>query len=109
MFTKVRSSCLYVYLSTTSKESGEGVQFHSFLNFALDLGEWSASSSGRLTPGDNASPAHCAEGCVGPKARLGAVEKREIFFLQDMKTQFLGNLITISTELSRILKFPQFV
>jgi hypothetical protein len=85
------------------------VQFHSFLIFALDGGEWSASSSGSLNRGDNASPAHCADGWMGSKAGVGAVEKREIFILQHMKTHFFGNIITISNELPRILKSPQFV
>jgi hypothetical protein len=46
-----------------------------FLTSALDGGEWSASSPGRLTPGETAPRTHCIGGWIEPRADLGTVEK----------------------------------
>jgi hypothetical protein len=107
IFTKVTfklSLCLFKH-HVKSKRSG-GTSTMPLLTFALDGGEWSASSSGGLTPGEGVSRTHCRGGWVAPKVGLGAVEKRETSFLQDIKMQLLGNQVTISTELPRILKSP---
>jgi hypothetical protein len=50
---------------------------HSLIS-ALDWGEWSASRPGRFTPRERAPGAHWIGGCVGPRAVLDAVVKREI-------------------------------
>jgi hypothetical protein len=45
-----------------------------FLASALDGGEWSASHTGRLTPGENAFSTDLIRGWVGPSAGVDAVE-----------------------------------
>jgi hypothetical protein len=50
----------------------------SFLISALDGGEWSASGSSYLTPGERATGTHWIGGWVGPTAGVD-VEKRKIF------------------------------
>jgi hypothetical protein len=84
------------------KASGVEVQLHWLLTVVVEGSEWSASSSGGFTPGESASRTHFTGGGMGLKAHLGAVERRETSLLQDIEPQFLGNLVTISTELSRI-------
>jgi hypothetical protein len=44
---------------------------------ALVGGEWSASRSGRYTPGEKKTCAHWTGGWVGPRAGLDDVEKRK--------------------------------
>jgi hypothetical protein len=51
------------------------VQTHVFLTSALLGGKWSASHSGRFTPGERAPGAHWIGGWVGPKAGLDDMEK----------------------------------
>jgi hypothetical protein len=48
-----------------------------FLTLALIGGEWSASRSGRFTPGERAPSTHWTSGWVGPRADLDNVKKRE--------------------------------
>jgi hypothetical protein len=49
-----------------------------FLTSTLDGDEWSASLPGRFTLEERAPRTHCIGGWVGPRAGLGAVEKRSI-------------------------------
>jgi hypothetical protein len=49
------------------------------LTAALDGSERSNSHTGGFTPGERASGTHWIRGWVGPRADLGAVEKRKIF------------------------------
>jgi hypothetical protein len=49
-----------------------------FLTPALDGDEWSASRTGRFTPGERAPGTHWIGGWVGPRAILDAVVKRKI-------------------------------
>jgi hypothetical protein len=53
-----------------------------FLTSAVDEGEWSDSRPGRFTPEERTPGSHWIGGWVGPKAGLGAVEKRKIFHPQ---------------------------
>jgi hypothetical protein len=48
------------------------MQIHTFLTSTRDGGEWSASRTGRFTPGKN-----WIGGWVGPTAGLNAVTKRD--------------------------------
>jgi hypothetical protein len=59
-------------------EGSEG-QLPSFLNSALDGGEWSASRPGPFTSGESASGTYLTGEWVGSRAGLDALEKREIF------------------------------
>jgi hypothetical protein len=52
---------------------------------ALGGGEWSASRPGRFTFGVKASGTHWIGGCVGPKASLDAVGKRNILHCRESK------------------------
>jgi hypothetical protein len=49
---------------------------HVFLTSALVGGEWSASRSGRFTPGERAPGTDWIGGWVGPKTGLDDVERR---------------------------------
>jgi hypothetical protein len=57
---------------------GEETQLRAFLNSALDIGEWSASSSGRIIPRERAPGTHWIGGWVDTRAILEAVVKRKI-------------------------------
>jgi hypothetical protein len=66
------------YLSTKSRKllcSGATAQL--FLTSALDGGEWSASRSGRFTPGGRASSTHCIGGWLGPQKQSGHCENEK--------------------------------
>jgi hypothetical protein len=62
---------------------GVDVSIKLFLTSALVGGEWSASCPGRFTPGERAPRTHSKGGCVGPRAGLDDVEKRNILPLPD--------------------------
>jgi hypothetical protein len=66
---------------------GVDVWIHIFLTSALVGGEWSASRTGRFTPGERDHVIHWIEGWVGPNAGLGLVEKRKILTLNDSKSE----------------------
>jgi hypothetical protein len=69
----------------------------SFLTFALDGGEWSASRLCHFTPGT-----HWIGGWVGPRAGLDAVEKRRILPLPGTEPQpSCPYPVAVPTELSR--------
>jgi hypothetical protein len=51
---------------------------------ALDGGEWSASRLGRFNLREK-RPSYWIGGWVGPRASLGAVEKRKYFFLSGIE------------------------
>jgi hypothetical protein len=57
---------------------GLGGTAPTFLTWALVGGEWSASRSGRFTPGERAPGNHWMGGWVGTRTGLDAVEKRKI-------------------------------
>jgi hypothetical protein len=57
---------------------GVEVQLHAFLTSALDEGEWSVSRPGRFTPRGRAPNTPWIGDCVGPRAVLGTVVKRNI-------------------------------
>jgi hypothetical protein len=46
------------------------------LTSALDVGEWSASLSGRFTPVESVPVTHYAEGCVDYRVSMEALEKK---------------------------------
>jgi hypothetical protein len=46
------------------------------MTLACDGYEWSASQPSRLTLGERAPGSHCIEYCMGPRASMNAVEKR---------------------------------
>jgi len=59
------------------------VYIHVFLTSSLDEGEWSASRSGRFTPGESVPDTHWTGGWVGPRAGLDtAMAKRNKFLSQ---------------------------
>jgi hypothetical protein len=58
---------------------GVDVLIHIFLTSALVGGEWSASRSGRFTPGES----NWIGGWVDPRAGLDDVEKRKFLTLRD--------------------------
>jgi hypothetical protein len=60
------------------------VWIHIFLTSALVGGKWSASRSGRFTPGERAPDTHWIGGWVGPRAVLDDVEKRKFLTLQGL-------------------------
>jgi hypothetical protein len=64
---------------------GSGGIAPPFLTSALDGGEWSASSTGRFTPGEIASGSRWIEGWVGPRAGLDAVDRRNLVRSADYK------------------------
>jgi hypothetical protein len=57
------------------KYGGVGVEIHVSMTSALVGGEWSASRSCRLTPGERTPGTHSTGGRVGPRACLGFVKK----------------------------------
>jgi hypothetical protein len=61
------------------------VQIHIFLISALTGGEWSASCSGRFTPGERAPGTHWIGGWVVPRASLDDVEKRKFMILPGLE------------------------
>jgi hypothetical protein len=63
------------------KTCGGGGIAPPFLTSALDGGEWSASGSVRLTPGEGPCGNYWIEGWVGPRAGLDNVKWRTIFVL----------------------------
>jgi hypothetical protein len=66
------------------------VQIHIFFASALAGGEWSASRSGRFTPGYRTPGTYCIGGWVDPRAGLDDVEKRKFLTLPGLKLRPLG-------------------
>jgi hypothetical protein len=60
---------------------GEDVRIHIFLTSALAGDEWSASGSGRFTPGERDPGSQWVGGWVDPRAGLDDVEKRKFLTL----------------------------
>jgi hypothetical protein len=60
---------------------GVDVSIHIFLTSASASGEWSTSRPCRFTPG-----AHWIGGCVGPRAGLDDVEKKNSWFYRDLNS-----------------------
>jgi hypothetical protein len=69
---------------------GVDVQINLFLTSALAGGEWSASRSGRFTPGERASGTHWIGGWVDPGAGLDDVEKRKFLTLPGLELRPFG-------------------
>jgi hypothetical protein len=69
---------------------GSGGIAPPFLTSALDRGEQSASHSGSFIPRERAPGTHWIEGCVGPGASLGIMEKRKILPLPRTKSQLFS-------------------
>jgi len=69
---------------------GMEVQLHSFLNSALDGGEWSASC-----PGVRVRGTHSVAGWVGSRTGLDAVAKRE-------KGHLACSLVSMLTQIPRL-------
>jgi hypothetical protein len=69
----------------------EGVDIwpHELLTSALVGGEWSASSPGRITPGEKAPGIHCIGGWMGPRIGLNDVERRKILPLLGLELRLL--------------------
>jgi hypothetical protein len=64
---------------------GVDVQSHIILTLTLAGGEWSASSSGRFTPGT-----YWIGGWVDPRAGLDNAEKRKFLTLPGLELRPLG-------------------
>jgi hypothetical protein len=62
---------------------GSGGIAPPFLTSALVGCEWSAARLCRFTPGERAPGTHWIRGCVGPRAGLDAVEKRQMFHCRE--------------------------
>jgi hypothetical protein len=60
------------------------------LTLALAGGEWSASRSGRFTPGEGAAVIHWIGGSMDPRAGLEGVEKRIFLTLPGLELRILG-------------------
>jgi hypothetical protein len=60
------------------------------LTSVLAGGEWSASRTGRITPGEKAPGTHWIGGWVGPRAGLDDVEKRKFLILPGLELRPLG-------------------
>jgi hypothetical protein len=58
---------------------GEWRYSSTFLNFALDGGEWLASCLCRFTAGERAPSTHCIGDWVSHRISLDAMEDRKIF------------------------------
>jgi hypothetical protein len=69
---------------------GVDVYVHIFLNSALAGDEWSASLPGRFTPGKTAPITQWIGVWVGPRARLGDLEKRKFLTLPGLELRPLG-------------------
>jgi hypothetical protein len=61
---------------------GVNVQIHIFLTSVVAGGERSASRPSRFTPGEGVPGTHCI-GCVGPRAGLANVGKRQFLTYRD--------------------------
>jgi hypothetical protein len=67
------------------------IQLPVFLTSALDGGEWSASSTGRFTPGERITGTHWIRDCVAPRAGLDVMKKRQILLLSGIELRFFGS------------------
>jgi hypothetical protein len=81
---------------------GMDVQIHIFLTWTLVGREWSASRTGRFTPG-----IHPIRGWVGPRNGLDDVDKRKFLTLQGLELRPLGRAAR-SQSLYRLL-CPGFI
>jgi hypothetical protein len=61
-----------------------------FLHSALVGGEWSASGTGRFTPGERAPGTHWIGGWVDPRGSLDDLEKRKFLTLPKFEHRLLG-------------------
>jgi hypothetical protein len=71
-----------------------------FLSSAQNGGEWSASRSGRLTPGEIAPGTHWIWGWVGPRVGLDTAEKRKIIPRRESNPGRLARRYTDSSSSS---------
>jgi hypothetical protein len=69
---------------------GVEVYIHVFLTSAIFGAEWSASRSGRFTPGEIAPGNHWIGGWVGPRTGLDDVEKRQFLPTPGLELGSLG-------------------
>jgi hypothetical protein len=81
------------------------VEYHAFLTSTLDGGEWSASRSGRFTPGKRAPGTHWIGSRVDFRAGLYSVAKRKIPTpcRESNSARPARSLVTMLTELSRLI------
>jgi hypothetical protein len=64
---------------------------YTFFLTSIQAGdEWSASHSGRFTPGERSPSTHWIEGWVAPRAGLDDVEERKFFTLPGFELRPLG-------------------
>jgi hypothetical protein len=70
---------------------GVDLQILIFLTSAVVRGEWSASRTGRFTPGERAPGTHWIGGCVVPRAGLDNVKKRKFLTLPGLVLRPLGH------------------
>jgi hypothetical protein len=66
------------------------VYIHIFLNSTLAGGEWSASRTGRYTPGKRAPGTHLIGGWLDPRAGQDDMEKRKKLTLPGLELRPLG-------------------
>jgi hypothetical protein len=83
---------------------GVDIYIHIFLTSALLRGEWSASYTGRFTPGERAPGTHWIEGWMCPRTGRDYVEKRKFLPLPGLKLLPLGRPVR-SQSLYR-LRYP---
>jgi hypothetical protein len=84
------SLCLINWASCHEDVWGVEVYIHVFLTSAAGGGEWSASFSGRFSPGESAPGIHWIGGSVGPRTGLDDVERRKILPLPGFELRSLG-------------------
>jgi hypothetical protein len=89
---KVKSLCITNQTLRHEDVCGSGGIFPLFLISALAAYEWSASRSGRFTPGERAPGVHWLGGWMDPRVGLDDVEKRKFLTLLGLELRTLGRL-----------------
>jgi hypothetical protein len=84
--------CLLIKHYVMNAYGGVDVLIHVFLTSTLVGGEWSASHSGRFTPGERARGSHWVGDWVGHRAGLDNLEKWKFLFL--LGTDWIACVIT---------------
>jgi hypothetical protein len=73
---------------------GVELQCYAFLTSALNGGDWTASCTGRFSPGDRYNGNHWIGGWVVPRAGIdrygGCGEEKNALPLTEIETRFLG-------------------
>jgi hypothetical protein len=81
-------------------------KIHVFFALTVAGGEWSASRSGRVSPGERTPCTHWIGGWVDPRAGLDDVAKRKFLNLLGFELRPLGRLV--SSQSLYQLRYPCF-